>query len=119
MSVGVTEALVLNLTDRGVHTVDRKLILSVVEDHVELLHKDISKDVLVWLQLVALDANLADILAIFINGRDQVVLGLNDVGTLTDKVETESSKVLRLAWTLKEACVGGLEVTLKVDTLSS
>ena len=112
MSVGVTEALVLNLTDRGVHTIDRKLVLSVVEYHIELLHKDISEDVLIGLQLVTLDANLADFLAILVCRGDQVVLGLNDVSTLADEVETERSKVLRLAWTLVEACVGGLEVAL-------
>ena len=62
---------------------------------------------------------MANFLAILVKGGDQVVLGLNDVGTVADEVETESSKVLRLALTLIEACVGGLEVTLKVDTLSS
>ena len=105
MSVGVTEALVLNLTDWGVHTIDCKLVLPVVEHDIELLHKDISKDVLVGFQLVTLDANLADFLAILVYGRNQVVLGLNDVGTLADEVEAERSKVLRLAWTLIEACV--------------
>lgn len=107
----------LDLAGGCVDAVNSELIVSVVENGIELLHKDISQDVLIRVELVAYDANLADFLAIFVDGIDKVVLWLNSVGAVTYEIETESFKVLSLALTFVEASVGRLEIALEVNPL--
>jgi hypothetical protein len=67
-SFWVTETVILDLAGRCVDTINCELVVSVVENGIELLHKDIAQDVLIRVELIALDANLANYLTILVCG---------------------------------------------------
>jgi len=95
--VGVAVTLGLDIRYLSVDTVDGELRVFVIEDDIEVLHEDVTEDVLELVDAVTIDTNLANVLAILVGSLDQIVLRLDDVGAVTHKVEAKVAEVLGLA----------------------
>jgi hypothetical protein len=111
----ISEAVILDLTSGSVGTVHGKFVVFIVENNVEVLHEDVTKDIFILPDLVTVDADLANLLTILVGGANQIILGSDDIGSVGNEVESECLKLtfLGLAWAFKEAGVSRFEIAAK------
>ena len=101
--IGVTVTLGADVINISVDTINGETGVFVIKDDIEILHENITKDVFKAVDTVSVDGNLADVLTIHVASLDQVVLGLQDVGTVVDEVEAKVGEQLWLAEAIEVA----------------
>jgi len=88
---------------------------SEVQNDVEVLHENVSQKVLSFVEAVSIDKEIADWVSIVVLGVQKIVLWLENVGTVSNEVETESGPHFVLAIALVPASELSGVVTLHVD----
>ena len=90
INFGVSVAFGADFLNRGINTIDGKAGVFVVHDHIEVLHEDVTQDVLSGVYLISVDSDLANVQSIAVSILDQIILGLKDVGSISDEVEAKA-----------------------------
>jgi hypothetical protein len=90
IDIGVSIALGSDFLNRGINTIDGKAGVFVVHDNIEVLHENVSQDVLSRVDLISVDSDLANVQSIAVSILDQIVLRLKDISSITDEVEAKA-----------------------------